>query len=74
MSRDGHWVIQVAGYGHVFFEGTEKAAEEMRAHKANWEQGVGWKRRADPGEIEAGKALRSVEHRETVWAPREGGK
>ena len=74
MSSDRHWVIQVAGYGHFFFEGTETAAEEMRAHKANWEQGVGWKRRADPEEIKVGKALRGVEYRETVWPPREGEK
>lgn len=34
------WIIWVAGYGPFEFEGTEAEAEEMRAHKANWEQGI----------------------------------
>jgi len=39
-----HWLISVAGYGEWIYIGTEKEAEEMRAHKANWEGGVGKKR------------------------------
>lgn len=35
------WRIFVGGYGAFDFEGTEKQAEEMRAHKARWERGVG---------------------------------
>ena len=41
------WMIWVSGYGTFEFEGTETQAEEMRAHKANWERGQGRKWRAD---------------------------
>lgn len=44
----GDWIISVGGYGSFGFLGTEAEAEEMRAHKADWEGGVGRKRRADP--------------------------
>jgi hypothetical protein len=40
------WVINVAGYGAFLFAGSEKEAEEMRAHKANWEHGIAHKRPA----------------------------
>lgn len=41
------WVIFVAGgYGAFLFKGNEQAAEEMRRHKASWEQAVAQKRRA----------------------------
>lgn len=45
------WIISVSGYGTFAFKGTEAEAEEMRAHKANWEGGVGRKRLADPTNI-----------------------
>lgn len=41
------WKIRVQGYGTFDFCGTEAEAEEMRAHKAQWEKGVGHKWRAD---------------------------
>lgn len=31
------WRITLPIYGSFIFEGTEEEAEEMRAHKANWE-------------------------------------
>ncbi|QEE24547.1 hypothetical protein CS053_08555 [Rhodanobacter glycinis] len=37
------WEIAVTGYGSFAFYGTEHEAEEMRAHKANWEHGVATK-------------------------------
>lgn len=43
------WKIRVAGYGTFDFEGTEAEAEEMRIHKANWEQGPAIKWRTDLG-------------------------
>lgn len=45
------WVISVSGYGSYLFEGNEIEAEEMRKHKASWEQGVGRKRLADEDEL-----------------------
>lgn len=45
------WVISVGGYGTFFFDGSEKKAEEMRKHKANWEQGIGRKRPATVVEV-----------------------
>lgn len=41
------WVISIGGYGEFGYYGTDKEAEEMRAHKAQWERGVGKKRTAD---------------------------
>ena len=52
------WVISVAGYGSFLFEGNEKEAEEMRAHKARWERGIGRKRLATQAEIDSGRASR----------------
>lgn len=43
---ENKWVIVVAGYGAFLFEGNEQEAEEMRRHKASWEQAVAQKRRA----------------------------
>ncbi len=41
------WLICVGGeYGCFVFEGTEAEAEEMRRHKATWEQAVARKCRA----------------------------
>lgn len=40
------WVINVAHYGAFLFDGTEAEAEEMRAHKANWEHAIAHKRPA----------------------------
>ena len=42
------WIIAVSGYGEFAFFGTAQVAEQMRAHKANWEGGVGTKRLALP--------------------------
>ena len=39
-------IISVGGYGSFAYRGTEAQAENMRAHKANWEQGCGRKRLA----------------------------
>lgn len=50
--KEQTWVITVGGYGSFFFKGDEKEAEDMRKHKANWEQGVGRKRKADDDEIQ----------------------
>jgi hypothetical protein len=45
------WLICVGGgYGCLIFDGTEEEAEEMRAHKANWEQAVARKTRASDAE------------------------
>lgn len=41
------WKIWVNGYGTFNFEGTEREAEEMRAHKARWEDGQGRKWRVE---------------------------
>lgn len=42
-----HWKIRIQGYGTFDFAGTEAEAEKMRAHKANWERGVGIKWRVN---------------------------
>lgn len=47
MTEKTKWIIWISGYGSFDFEGTEAEAEEMRAHKANWERGRGEKWRAD---------------------------
>lgn len=45
------WLICVgAEYGCFVFEGTEAEAEEMRRHKATWEQAVARKTRASDAE------------------------
>jgi hypothetical protein len=55
------WLICVGGgYGCFIFDGTEDEAEEMRRHKANWEQAVARKRRASDIE-ECGKQLDAFE-------------
>jgi len=41
------WKIRVAGYGTFDFIGTEAEAEDMRCHKARWEQAIAHKWRAD---------------------------
>jgi len=41
------WVIKVAGYGEFAFYGTESEADEMRAHKSQWEGGIATKMPAD---------------------------
>jgi hypothetical protein len=43
------WKIRVHGYGTFDFEGTETEAEEMRAHKAQWERGTALKWRPTGG-------------------------
>jgi hypothetical protein len=53
--RKEKWKIRVSGYGTFDFEGTEDEAEEMRAHKARWEQGFAMKWRTEnqtPKDIE----------------------
>jgi len=45
MSEKQKWIISVGGdYGPFEFEGTEEEAEEMRRHKARWEQAVATKK------------------------------
>ena len=56
------WVISVGGYGSLMFEGNETEAEEMRKHKANWEQGVGRKRLADDDELQTGVIKQCKNH------------
>lgn len=51
------WVISLPWYGAFLFDGTEAEAEEMRAHKANWEGEVARKRSATPEEIAANKVI-----------------
>ena len=46
-TNDELWIINVGGYGSFVFRGCEKDAEEMRTHKAQWEQGVGSKWRVE---------------------------
>lgn len=41
------WMIRITGYGTFEFAGTEAEAEDMRAHKANWERGSGMMWRKD---------------------------
>ncbi len=48
-----HWVIDVASWGTMYMIGTEEQAEEMRRHKARWEQSVATKRLADAQEIKS---------------------
>ena len=58
------WVIFVGnGYGSFFFRGTEKAAEQMRKHKARWEQAVARKRRATDGELGLNVAMTESDRR-----------
>jgi len=40
------WVINIIGYGRFGFFGTEQEADEMRIHKAAWEEGEGTMRPA----------------------------
>lgn len=55
------WLICVGGeYGCFVFEGTEAEAEEMRRHKATWEQAVARKTRATDAE-KIGKELDAFE-------------
>lgn len=51
------WVISIGGYGSFLFKGSESEAEEIRAHKARWERGVGRKRLASEAEIRANKVI-----------------
>lgn len=51
------WVISLPFYGAFLFDGTEAQAEEMRAHKANWEREIARKRPATPAECAAGKVI-----------------
>lgn len=56
------WVIHVAGYGTFMFEGTHAQAEEMRAHKANWERGIGKLRPATNDEVVTRKPSECLNH------------
>lgn len=51
MAQKEKWQIFVAGYGQFSFEGTEVEAEDMRAHKARWERGIGRKWRDDGSDL-----------------------
>lgn len=54
------WTITVGGgYGSFPFRGTEKEAEEMRRHKANWEGANALKRLATEEEIKEAKAAKA---------------
>ena len=44
MKKRKWWLISISGYGDFGFYGTETEAEEMRAHKANWEGGIDQKK------------------------------
>ncbi len=61
-SKKQTWIISVGGYGSLMFEGNETEAEEMRKHKANWEQGVGRKRLADEDELQTGVIKQCKNH------------
>ena len=39
------WLIDVKSWGRMLFIGNEEEAEDMRRHKANWEQSVATKER-----------------------------
>jgi hypothetical protein len=56
------WVIYVHGYGAFMFEGDETEAEKMRAHKANWEGGIGKKRLATDEEHRSRKPSECINH------------
>jgi hypothetical protein len=55
------WLITIGGYGKFGFFGTEKEAEEMRAHKAEWEGGVGRKSPIEPTHPQAVAERQSLE-------------
>lgn len=57
-----NWVILIGGYGAFLYEGNEEYAENMRAHKARWERGVGKKRPATDKEVAAGKPSQCWNH------------
>jgi hypothetical protein len=60
-----HWVIAIGGgYGAFLFEGAEADAEEMRRHKARWEQAVGLKRHATAVEVQAARPSQCWNHPE----------
>lgn len=58
------WIITVAGWGSRALYGTEAEAEEWRAHKAQWEGGVGRKRPADLDDPEHLKLVREYPYLE----------
>lgn len=57
-----HWVIVVANHGAFVFKGSEAKAEEMRKHKAQWEQCIALKRPADSDEVTSGVASQCWNH------------
>lgn len=44
------WIIKVVNYGTFYYFGTTEEAEEMRAHKEDWEGGKGTKRMCNTNE------------------------
>jgi hypothetical protein len=50
------WSINVTGYGRFEHFGFAHEAEEMRDHKADWEGGIGTKRKATEKEIAKARA------------------
>lgn len=56
----GDWKIRISGYGTFDFAGTEEQAEAMRAHKANWERGSGWKYRVGTWARESDKLTQKL--------------
>lgn len=51
------WTISLTDYGAFLFVGTERAAEEMRRHKARWEGEVARKRRSTLAEMAAQRPI-----------------
>jgi hypothetical protein len=56
----GDWMIRISGYGTFEFKGIEEEAEEMRAHKANWERGMGMKWRVGKWAKESDKIAAQI--------------
>ena len=51
------WIITVHNYGSFAYYGTEYYAEQMRAHKANWEGAVVKKRISNPDSVDDCKLI-----------------
>lgn len=66
------WVINVGGYGEFAYYGSEEEAEEMRAHKARWEGGVGRKRKAEQDDPIVLRQMDWVRHEIERKYPRSG--
>lgn len=56
------WIIYINGYGCFLFDGTDTEAQEMRAHKARWERGIGLLRPATLEEAAGGSIDSCINH------------